>query len=141
MTTCTIVGNSNMYGLGMRLSYYIQWYTTILSIWLAPTETDSLYLSTAFFVSATFLALLIQTFMSTPAPIPSLTTNPCTLQTEETNLKPVEIYIILLLTFGAYLALVPLYIIRLLTCCDGKWDVSMLSILFHISQSRDMPDL
>jgi hypothetical protein len=37
---------------------------------------------------------------------------------------PVEIYVVLLLTFGGYLYLVPLYIWRLLTCCTPRWDPS-----------------
>lgn len=99
-----------MYGLGIRLAFYVQWYSTIISTWLAPTESDGLYLSNAFFVSATFIALLIQTFSSPVEP-----------------LRPVEIYIILLLTFGAYLALIPLHLIRLLTACDGRYDPTRYS--------------
>lgn len=43
---------------------------------------------------------------------------------ERIPLRPSEIYIILLLTFGGYLYFVPLYIWRALTCCQPTFDPS-----------------
>lgn len=83
-----------MYGLGIRIGFYLQWYGTILANWLAPEEVPGMRFSNTLFVSATFLALIIQT--------------------ANDSLKPVEIYIILLLTFGGYLYFVPLYLWRLI---------------------------
>lgn len=60
--------------------------------------------SNSFFVSATFLALLMQTVRNA--------------------LRPVEIYIVLLLTFGGYLLFRPLYLWRLITGCAPQWDPS-----------------
>jgi len=96
-----------MYGLGIRIGFYFQWYSTILASWIARPEVPSLRLSNSLFVAAAFLALIIQTALS--------------------KLRPVEIYIVLLLTFGGYLSLVPLYIWRLLTCCTPRWDPSRYS--------------
>jgi len=96
-----------MYGLGIRLGFYIQWYSTILASWIARSEVPGLRLSNFLFVAATFLALIIQT--------------------AKKKLRPVEIYIVLLLTFGGYLYLVPLYIWRLLTGCTPRWDPSRYS--------------
>ncbi|KAK7184393.1 hypothetical protein PSPO01_09427 [Paraphaeosphaeria sporulosa] len=104
MAVCKIEGNSDMYGLGIRLGYYFQWYGAILARWLAPSEVKSLAFSTDVFVAATFLALVILTL------------------TDVESLEPVETYIVLLLMFGAYLALVPIYVWRLLTACDPYWD-------------------
>ncbi|TVY73587.1 hypothetical protein LSUE1_G006853, partial [Lachnellula suecica] len=104
MDDCSFAGNADMYGLGIRIGFYCQWYSTILAVWIAPKEVPSLRLSNSLFVAATFLALIIQT--------------------AKENLRPVEIYIILLLTFGGYLYLVPLYIWRLLTGCTPRWDPS-----------------
>jgi len=93
-----------MYGYGIRISYYLQWYGLILAAWIAPSEVESLRITNAFFVSATFLALVVQIAQGT--------------------LKTVEIYIILLLTFGSSLYLLPLILWRFLTCFQKGWDPS-----------------
>jgi hypothetical protein len=103
MAVCKIEGNSDMYGLGIRLGYYFQWYGAILARWLAPSEVKNLAFSMDVFVAATFLALAILTAGRVD------------------SLEPVETYIVLLLMFGAYLALVPIYVWRLLTTCDPYW--------------------
>ena len=103
MAVCKIEGKSDMYGLGIRLGFYFLWYGAILARWLAPTEIKSLAYTTDVFVAATFLALIIAT------------------ATNINSLEPVETYIVLLLMFGAYLVLVPMYIWRLLTACDPYW--------------------
>ncbi|KAH7333171.1 hypothetical protein BKA65DRAFT_507317 [Rhexocercosporidium sp. MPI-PUGE-AT-0058] len=102
MAICTFSGNADMYGLGIRIGFYLQWFGTILATWVARKEVTSMRLSTSFFVAATFLALMIQT--------------------DRDNLRPVEIYIVLLLTFGGYLHFVPLYVWRLLVGCDPDLD-------------------
>jgi uncharacterized membrane protein YvlD (DUF360 family) len=89
-----------MYGLGIRIGFYLQWFGTIMALWVARGEVQGMRLSNSLFVAATFLALIIQT--------------------EKDNLKPVEIYIILLMTFGGYLYFVPLYIWRIVNWfCPG----------------------
>ncbi|KAJ4353472.1 uncharacterized protein N0V89_005202 [Didymosphaeria variabile] len=103
MAVCTIDGNSDMYGLGIRLGYYFLWYGAILARWMAPSEVKNVAFSTDMFVAATFLALIILT------------------ESDIDNLEPAETYIVLLLMFGAYLALVPIYVWRLLTACDPYW--------------------
>ncbi|KAI1106496.1 hypothetical protein F4804DRAFT_300839 [Jackrogersella minutella] len=105
--SCGFDGNSDMYGLGIRVGFYLQWYGTIAATWVAKSEVKGMRLSNSFFISATFLALIIQTSMNA--------------------LRPVEIYIILLLTYGAYYSLVPLYLWRLVTGCNPFWDPSRWS--------------
>jgi hypothetical protein len=107
MDICSFTGNTDMYGLGIRVGFYLQWYSTILASWIAPSEVPSMRLSNSFFVAATFIALIIQVARD--------------------NLNTSEIYIILLLTFGGYLYFVPLYIWRLLTCCEPRYDPSRFS--------------
>ncbi|KAN0080492.1 hypothetical protein V8E54_003696 [Elaphomyces granulatus] len=104
MTSCVINGNSDMYGLGIRVGFYLQWYGAILASWIAPSEINALRFSNSLFVGATFLALIIQT--------------------AESELQPVEIYIILLLAFGYYLYFVPLFLWRLVTGCSPHLDPS-----------------
>lgn len=101
-STCGFTGNSDMYGLGIRIGFYLQWFGTILANWIAKSEVPGMRFSNSLFVAATFLALVIQT--------------------AHAALRPVEIYIILLLTFGAYWYLVPLYLWRLITCGNRLLD-------------------
>lgn len=102
MALCGFPGNSDMYGLGIRLGFYLNWYGSTLASWIARDEVNGMELSNSLFVAATFLALIIQT--------------------AQDNLRPVEIYIILLLTFGGYMYFVPLYIWRFMTCWSPRWD-------------------
>lgn len=103
MAVCKISGNNDMYGLGIRIGFYLQWYGAILARWIAPSEVKNLAFSLDIFVAATFLALINLTF------------------NDFNSLEPVETYIVLLLLFGAYLALVPIYVWRLLTACNPYW--------------------
>ena len=102
--TCSIDGNADMYGLGIRVGYYLQWYGMLLAAWLCPDEVPGLRLSNTFFVASTFLALLTQ--------VP------------KDGLEVVEIYIILLFTFGSSLYLIPVLLWRILTKCSVRWDPS-----------------
>ena len=104
MADCGFEGNTDMYGLGIRIGFYLQWFGTIIANWIARSEVEGLRFSNSLFVFATFLALVIQTIKNT--------------------LKPVEIYIILLLTFGGYLWFVPLFLWRGITCSDPRFDPS-----------------
>jgi hypothetical protein len=107
MDDCHFAGNADMYGLGIRVGFYVQWYSTILGAWIAPSEVPGMRLSNSFFVSATFLALIIQVARD--------------------NLTTADIYITLLLIFGGYLYLVPVYIWRLVTGFNPRWDPSRFS--------------
>lgn len=111
MAVCTFDGNTDMYGLGIRIGFYLQWYGGILASWLAPSEVPSIRFANGLFVAATFLALLILTAH------------------DVTNLQVVEVYVILLLTFGSYLYMVPLFVWRFLTACNPYWDPSRFPIV------------
>ncbi|KAE8448815.1 hypothetical protein EG329_008817 [Mollisiaceae sp. DMI_Dod_QoI] len=87
---CHIDGNSDMYGRGIRIGFYLQWFGSIIAsiplpprhsslpITLAPGESENATFGLVVFIIATFLALLKQA----------------------KELAPVEIYILLLLNFG-----------------------------------------
>ena len=97
MAVCSFAGNNDMYGLGIRIGFYLQWIAVDLASWLAPNEVNGIRLTNSVFIAATFLALVIQVSL------------------DVSNLQVVEVYIILLLTFGYFLFFVPLYTWRLLT--------------------------
>lgn len=89
-----------MYGLGIRVGFYLQWYGAILASWLAPSEAVSLRVVNTLFISASFIALIIQ----------------------RDGLQVIEIYIVLLLFFGSALYILPILLWRLLTCCNPLFD-------------------
>ena len=57
---CEIQGNSDIYGLGIRLGFYLQWYGVALAAWIAASKIPSMRVANVFFSAATFLATLIQ---------------------------------------------------------------------------------
>ncbi|KAK5162395.1 hypothetical protein LTR04_003887, partial [Oleoguttula sp. CCFEE 6159] len=101
-----------MHGLGIRIGFYLQWYSGILASILAPSELPGLRFAKALFIAATFLALLILTIQ-----------NPLGLQVA-------EVYIILLLTFGSYLFFVPLYLWRIFICGRTHLDPTRFPVVF-----------
>jgi len=91
---------------GIRVGYYLQWYGGIIAAWIAPKESSALRIANSLFIAATFLALVIQSIrMHKPKDFPI-----------------VETYIVLFLTFGSYLVLVPIYLWRIFTGCNPYWD-------------------
>ena len=70
-----------MYGLGIRIGFCLQWYAGDLASWLAPSEVYGTRLTKSIFIAATFLIQVILNVL---------------------NLQVVELYVILLLTFGQY---------------------------------------
>lgn len=102
MSTCAIEGHPEMYSLGIRIAFYIHWFGEILvthlgCLGLPIVRTSSLVLSMSI-----SLALIIQ----------------CAKQA----LGPAEIYISLLLGSGMYFPLIPVYVIKFISCCHPKWD-------------------
>ena len=102
VTNCSFSGNSDTYGIGVRVGFYLQWFSSIIasipiseSQELAPDEWPKLNFGITLFTVATFLALI----------------------SEAAKLKPVEIYIILLLFFGYLYFLIPISFLRCLASC------------------------
>jgi hypothetical protein len=106
--SCAFNGNSDMYGLGIRLGYYLQWFGSVLAAWIAPGEVEGLRITNTLFVAATFLALLIQVGENQSP--------------EQGGLQTVEVYIVLLLTFGSAFGLVPILLWRFGTGFDAEKD-------------------
>jgi hypothetical protein len=60
-----------MYGLGIRLAFYLQWFGRILAAWIARSEVPNFAFSNIVFISATF-ALIIQTVRRNLKPVEML---------------------------------------------------------------------
>jgi hypothetical protein len=97
---CAIEGNSDMYGLGIRIGFYLQWCGAILGEWLAPDEVPAIRTTNSFFLYAVFLALVIT----------------------RKELLAAEIYVVLLLFFGSALWILPVFVWRLVTGFDPGLD-------------------
>jgi predicted branched-subunit amino acid permease len=97
---CSFDGDSDMYGLGIRIGFYLTWFADILGPWIRRSEAPGIRVTISVFIFATFLALLIQTVR------------------DSSRHRPVEVYVILLLIFGQYLSFVPLYAWRVFRRCE-----------------------
>ncbi|KAH8629343.1 hypothetical protein IG631_16600 [Alternaria alternata] len=80
-TICELSGNSDMYGLGIRIGSYLQWLSLLIAARYVPSELPGLRTSNAFFTSATFIGLVVETALK--------------------DIEITEIYITMLLVFGS----------------------------------------
>lgn len=80
-TICELSGNSDMYGLGIRIGSYLQWLSLLIAACYVPSELPCLRTSNAFFTSATFIGLVVETALN--------------------DIEITEIYITMLLVFGS----------------------------------------
>ncbi|KAK3372708.1 hypothetical protein B0H63DRAFT_302670 [Podospora didyma] len=99
---CTYPGSPDLYGLGLRTGIYLLWFALLLGSFIAKTTVTTLRFILSLFISASFLAWIIQT--------------------SNNALRPVDAYIVLLLTYGVYYWLIPVYLWRLVTACNPFWD-------------------
>lgn len=100
MATCQISGHADSYGLGIRISFYLQWFGMIITYWLLESGALNLKFLNGFTVLATTIGLAVNL----------------------EKLQPAEIYVTLLLVCGTLYFLIPLYLLRVLTCCRPWWD-------------------
>lgn len=52
-------GNPDLYGLGIRIGVYLQWYSTLLCITVDPGTSAETYTANALFIFAIMVALLL----------------------------------------------------------------------------------
>lgn len=100
MVACQIPGHADSYGLGIRISFYLQWFGMIITCWFLESDALNLKFLNGLTILATSIALALNLEV----------------------LQPVEIYVVLLLLCGTLYFLVPIYLWRLLTCCHPWWD-------------------
>jgi hypothetical protein len=103
---CTLDGNADLYGRGVRVGYYLQCYAGILASWICPTEIPKIRIANTFFTSAVFIALLVQTGSSI-------------------TFEVIDIYITMLFTFGWAVTGLVVLLWRTATGFDVRWDPSL----------------
>jgi hypothetical protein len=52
--SCDLIGGVSMYGLGIRLGYYLQWFAAIISVYMAPDLVKTIYVTFAGISIASF---------------------------------------------------------------------------------------
>lgn len=93
-TSCAgFEGNSDFYGLGIRLGVYLQWIASWLTNTLSPNEAGPSHDANSIFVLA--IAVAIATSIASD------------------NIKPVEVYVMLLICFGFYFTVLSFLGVRL----------------------------
>lgn len=102
MSVCPAQPNPGLYGLGVRLAFYIQWFGAISMAFLDDTALADVRLFGLLLSSAVALALVIQL--------------------GQDNLEPANIYVTLLLVSGVFIFLVPVYIWRAFSLCNAYWN-------------------
>lgn len=100
MAACQIPGHPDTYGLGIRISFYIQWFGMIITCWYSESDALNLKFLNALTILATSIGLALNL----------------------TDLQPAEVYVVLLLLCGTIYFMVPIYLWRVLTCCHSWWD-------------------
>jgi len=109
---CVINGNADMYGLGIRLGFYLQWFAGIMAnILLVREEITAIRFTLTSFIAATFIGLVVQTARA--------------------GLSAVDIYIICLMSFGSHYFLVPTFLWRVVTCFSPRLDPTRWSVVLH----------
>ncbi|KAK1759080.1 hypothetical protein QBC47DRAFT_436607 [Echria macrotheca] len=108
--SCAIVGNADMYGLGVRLGFYLQWCASIAANTLmVKTEIATIRFAIYSYLTAVFIALSIQTAQG--------------------GTSHLDRYLVLLLCFGSYYSQVPIFLWRMGTCFREKLDPTRWMVL------------
>ncbi|KAF4956679.1 hypothetical protein FGADI_3668 [Fusarium gaditjirri] len=108
---CSLAGSSDVYGIGIRVAFYVQWLASLLMEYLSEENLADLRFISIFSSAAASLSLIIGV--------------------AHNSLQPLDIYFLLLLAMGFFLFQIPLYIWRVLTRCQTRLDPFQLSQESH----------
>jgi hypothetical protein len=104
LPTCEVYGNTDLYGLGVRIGYYLQWLSLLFGAWVCPREVPKLRIANTFYISAIFFALV--------------------LQIRDDSLDDVDIYVTLLFTFGPTMYTCIFLAWHIATSYNIHWDLN-----------------
>jgi len=104
--TCSYTGNPSLYGLGIRISFYLLQFASLLSSWLARPEVPNIRFIHTLAIGGMLLSDVVLASWGT--------------------VRAVDAYIMLLLGFGPFYTLIPYYLWRAVTVCNpfvdmGRW--------------------
>lgn len=104
---CPTTGRPEMYGLGIRCAFYVQWFGAVLVEYIDEDDLPDVRSLGAFLSAAATTGLIIQVAQS--------------------KLQTMDIYIVLLLAVGIFFFLIPIHVWRVLTRCNPNLDPFRLS--------------
>jgi hypothetical protein len=113
MAVCETTAHPELYGLGIRVAFYIQWFGALVMQFLDETELADMRILGLCLSGGMTLAMVIQV--------------------ADDKLQAAEIYVMLLLAAGVWIFVVPLYIWRGLSLCSPYWNP------FRASRERQSP--
>ncbi|KAL9942083.1 hypothetical protein D7B24_008426 [Verticillium nonalfalfae] len=102
MQLCQAVGRPSLYGLGIRLAFYVQWFGALAAEYIEIADMCDVRLLGLLLSAATLLGLVAQLAAA--------------------HLAPIDVYIALLLVTGIYLPLAPLWLWKAATRCHARYD-------------------
>ncbi|KAK3685888.1 hypothetical protein B0T22DRAFT_482812 [Podospora appendiculata] len=112
VSPCPIAGNPQLYGLGIRIAFYLLWLGILVSNLLIEEGTGVRVLRAAHLVFSS--AVVLGLVMSATAAATATAT--------ATTLAAAEVYVMVLLVSTTAYFLVPLYLFRLASGCRPEWD-------------------
>ncbi|KAH7121607.1 hypothetical protein EDB81DRAFT_666474 [Dactylonectria macrodidyma] len=104
---CPTIGRPDMYGLGIRIAFYIQWLAAVIIEYFDEDDLPDLRFLGALFSAAATTSLVVQI--------------------SRDDLEPMDIYITLLLGIGVFFFAMPLHVWRAVTRCNPNLDPFQLS--------------
>lgn len=113
MAVCQPEAHAELYGLGLRAAFYIQWFGALALQYLDERQLADVRLLGLCLSGGMAISLVIQVANS--------------------RLEASEIYVMLLLAVGSWLFLVPLYLWRAFSLCSPYWNP------FRVSKEKQSP--
>src|SRR5579859_6772859 len=55
--SCKIIGDADIYGIGIRIGFYLQWASVLFAIWLVPEVTKNIRINTNIVTTALYINL------------------------------------------------------------------------------------
>ncbi|KAI5458938.1 hypothetical protein BGZ63DRAFT_268566 [Mariannaea sp. PMI_226] len=104
---CPAQGRPEMYGLGIRCAFYVQWFGAVIVEYYDEDDLPDVRHLGAFLSAAATTGLIIQIARD--------------------DLETIDIYLVLLLAIGTFFFLIPIYVWRVLTRCNPNLDPFVLS--------------
>ncbi|UNI15516.1 hypothetical protein JDV02_002043 [Purpureocillium takamizusanense] len=118
MEACTPHPRPDMYGLGIRFTFYLQWFGALYFNHVGQEVLPAVRLLGLCLSIAATAALVVHISRINDA---GTATNSVPAATTPVPLDPAGIYIVLLLTTGTYMFLVPVYLFRPFMCWNPRY--------------------
>lgn len=115
---CSLPGRPDVYGVGIRTGFYIQWLGTLILEYFSEAHIDDMRFLGGFFSAAASTALVIGV--------------------AHADIQPMDAHLLLLLAMGFFFFNMPLHVWRVLTGCNPRMDPFILTkethgLFYHVT--------